>query len=61
MTPKEKDFVFEKLMKELDIKSIGSTELNRDELIAEAIKKGHKSILSIENDGKIRIVKKKDC
>jgi len=56
----ECELIFNAVCKELDIKNLGATELSKDEMIIEAIKKGHKGILDVGADGKIRIIKKKE-
>ena len=58
LTAEERELVFLHLMKQENIKPLGATELNNEELWGQLVKDG-KTILNIDKDG-YKIIKKKE-
>ncbi len=58
LTPDEKEYVFSEFAKIKNIKSLGNTELNKIEIIKDALSKNHENILNIDEEGYIFIKKK---
>ena len=58
LTAEERELVFLHLMKQENIKPLGATELNNEELWGQLVKDG-KTILNIDKDG-YKIIKKQE-